>query len=375
MIRHRMKIWHRMNAADLLLGLGVLTLVYSSTGVGRAEGQTGPGGPPVTRCPADAPTIGSTFFEVRRVDLHDLDTARLVAPSVIDISPSGGYILIGDREDYDVKLFDRDGRLLNVISARGEQPGQVFFLDGAAFRSDSSIVVVDGGRMQLMEFGLDGDLIAETYLPVRPITSVQVVGETVLVGGRSPPTLTDPRVRGVHALDSAGNIAQSLGPQPLASVGAVPRYLVATVPFVARSDPDSIVVAWRLTNRLEAIDLRSGEARTFPIGGGLGYVDPDTLLDRLAPEERADVLNLSSPIVGLFVVADHIVVAYFSPATGSDSLRYLIYERSGTFVELVDDPPLVLGTHADSLLAIGRPSSLDDDTRYAIRIFSACVTN
>ena len=368
-------IVHRINVAGLLFGLGVLTSVYASMSNDGTEDQVGLDRHPATACPAEAATIGATFFEARRVDLHDLDTARLVSPSLIDVSPSGAYILVGDREDYDVKLFSRDGQLLSTISTRGEQPGQVYVLDGAAFRNDGSILVVDGGRMQLMEFGLDGDLITETYLPVRPITSVQMVGETVLVGGRSPPTLTDPRVRGVHALDSGGNIVQSFGSQPRASVGAVPRYLAASVPFVAAVEPDSIVVAWRLTNRFEAIDLRSGETRTLPIRGGLGYVDPDTLLGRLNSNEQADVLNLSSPIVGLFVVEDYIIVAYFSPATGSDSLRYLIYDRSGAFVEFVEDPPLVLGVHADSLLAIGRPLSPDDDTRYTIRIFAACATN
>ncbi len=361
---------------ELLSGVAFVTLALALGSTRSADGHTDPGGETKARCRGETPTIGTTFFEVRRVDLQDLDTAKLVTPSVIDISPSGNHILIGDRDDYDVKLFDRGGRLLSVIATRGEQPGQVFILDGAAFRNDSVIVIADAGRMQLMEFDLEGGLITETNLPARPITSVQVWGQSVLVGGRSPPTLTDPRVRGVHVLDSLGNISRSLGSQPLASVGGVPRYLAATAPFfhVTHGGRDSIAVAWRLTNNVEVFDLVSGGSRTFPIGGGPGYVDPDTLLHRLGPEGQSDVLNRSSPIVGLFTAANYIIVAYFSPATGSNDLRYLVYDRSGALVEFVNDPPLVLGAHADSLLAIGRPSSPGENRRYAVRIFAPCVT-
>lgn len=361
---------------EFLSGAAVAVFILALASTRGADGQTELGGEAKAGCRGGISTIGTSFFEARRVDLRDLDTARLVTPSVIDISPSGNHILVGDRDDYNVKLFDREGRLLSVIATRGEQPGQVFLLDGAAFRTDSTVVVTDAGRMQLMEFDLKGRLVAETHLPVRPITSVQMLDQSVLVGGRSPPTLADPRVKGVHVLDSAGNIFRSLGSQPLSSVGGVPRYLAATVPFfhVTRGGRDSIAVAWRLTNRVEVLDIDSGESRTFRIGGGLGYVDPDTLLHRLGPEEQSDVLNRSSPIVGLFTAAGYIIVAYFSPATGSENLRYLVYDRSGALVEFIDDPPLVLGVRADSLLAIGRPSSPNENRRYAVRIFSPCVT-
>ena len=360
---------------ELLSGAAVVVLALALASTRGADGHTEPAGETTARCRADVPAIGTTFFEARRVDLQDLDTARLVTPSVIDISPSGNHILVGDRDDYDVKLFDRQGGLLSVIATRGEQPGQVFSLDGAAFRNDSMVMIADAGRMQLMEFDLQGKLVAETHLPVRPITSVQVLDQSVLVGGRSPLTLADPRVKGVHVLDSEGRISQSLGSQPLASVGGVSRYLAATAPFfhVTSGGRDSIAVAWRLTNNVEVFDLVSGGSRTFRIGGGPGYVDPDTLLHRLGPEGQSDVLNRSSPIVGLFTAAGYIIVAYFSPATGSDNLRYLVYDRSGALVEFIDDPPLVLGVHADSLLAIGR-SSESENGRYAVRVFTPCVT-
>ncbi len=213
---------------ELLSSAAVVVLAFAVASTRGAGGHTELVGETTARCRADVPAIGTTFFEARRVDLQDLDTARLVTPSVIDISPSGNHILIGDRDDYDVKLFDRGGRLISVIATRGEQPGQVFILDGAAFRNDSIVMIADAGRMQLMEFDLQGKLVAETHLPVRPITSVQVLDQSVLVGGRSPTTLADPRVKGVHVLDSEGSISQSLGSQPLASVGGVSRYLAAT---------------------------------------------------------------------------------------------------------------------------------------------------
>ena len=90
---------------ELLSGAAVVVWALALASTRGAGGQTEPGGETTARCRADVPAIGTTFFEARRVDLQDLDTARLVTPSVIDISPSGNHILIGDRDDYDVKLW------------------------------------------------------------------------------------------------------------------------------------------------------------------------------------------------------------------------------------------------------------------------------
>ena len=327
---------------------------------------------PLNTCPAGSETLGRTFFEAGSVDLQDRDTARLVAPKVVDISPSGDHILVGDWEEYDVKIFDRRGILRSVIGARGQTAGSVYLMDGAAFRNDSSIYIADSGRMQLMEFNLTGTLVKETELSLRPITSVQVVDTTALIVGRSWPILDREDVRGVHLVDGNGNFRARIGRQPLASVAAVPGALAATAPFAALIGDDSVVVAWRLTNQVATIDLTTGGSRHFPIGGAPGYVDPDTVLRRLDAAEQVDILNRTSPLVDVFSVGRLILVGYFSPATDNKKLRYLIYRQSGEFVELIEDAPLVRGTYRDSLLVIGRSESTGNAGGYSLRMFALC---
>ena len=324
-------------------------------------------------CPVGSETLGGTFVEVSSVDLHDRDTARLVAPRVVDISPSGSHILVGDWEEYNVKVFDRRGILQSVIGTRGQRPGSVHLLDGAAFRNDSSIYIADSGRLKLMEFDLTGTLIRETDVPFRPITSVQVMDTTVLIAGRSWPIVDGEDVWGVHLVGGSGNAGAGFGRQPLISVAAVPGALAATAPFATFMGRDSVVVAWRLTNQVTTIDLTTGASRHFPIGRALGYVDPDTVLQELQEAEQIDILNRTSPVVDVFTAGRMILLGYFSPATDSNELRYLIYRQSGEFVELVEDAPLVRGTYRDSLLVIGRSESAEESGGYTLRMFASCA--
>ena len=327
-----------------------------------------------SNCPTGSQTLGTTFYEARVVDLQDLDTARVVSPNVVDISPSGDHILVGDFAEYDVKIFDKSGALRSVIGVRGESPGNVYSLDGAAFRNDSSIYIADAGRMHLMEFDLTGALVRETPLPLRPITSVQVVDTTVLIAGRSWPIRDQNDVWGIHLMDDSGNLRARFGRQPLTSVASVPGALAATAPYAALMGSDSVVVAWRLTNQIAIIDLVTNTSRHFAIDGAVGYVDPDTVLRELEGEDQLYILNRASPVVELRSVGPLILLGYFSPAIGSDKLRYVLYQQSGEFVEWIDGAPLVRGVYGDSLLVIGRGETGGESDGYSLRLFALCTS-
>ena len=355
-----------------LTGVGVIVTSLVPSGVVPAAASHVVGDRSRSDCPSGSETLGTTFFEASVVDLQDVDTARLVAPRVVDVSPSGDRILVGDWDEYDVKIFDRSGVLRSVVGVRGQSPGRVYSLDGAAFRNDSTIYIADAGRMQIMEFDLGGTFLGEAALPLRPITSVQVMDTTVLVAGRSWPISDREDIWGVHLIDSDGTRRARFGRQPLTSVAAAPGALAATAPFAAFAGRDSVVVAWRLTNEVSTIDLATGASRRFAIGDAVGYVDPDTVLGKLEEAEQIDILNRTSPVVDLFSVGPFILLGYFSPATDSSTLRYLIYRREGEFVELIDGAPLVRGTYRDSLLIIGKRESGGRSSGYSLRMFALC---
>lgn len=368
----RRLIKHRTPLLSSALGLSLLSLFSQELVPQTTSSFPEPGSSSTPACPVEARTLGSTFFEASTIDLHDSDTARIVDPLVVDVSPSGDRILIGDRAEYDIKLFDRSGVLRSVIGVRGDDRGKIYSLDGAAFRGDSSIVVADAGRLQLLEFALNGTFIAETYLPVRPITSIQVVDTTTFVAGRSWPIVDANEVRGVHLVAPDGQIHARFASQPLRSVARIPRALHATAPLATRTAGDSVLVAWRLTNQASVLDLVSGTGRVFPIGHGIGFIDPDELLASIEPDQHDNVLHLSSPLVGLFSANDFVIVSYFSPGTDDNTLRHLIYRRSGEFVESASGPPLILGSYRDSLLAIGPSRVGSAGGGFSLGIFAPC---
>jgi DNA-binding beta-propeller fold protein YncE len=87
---------------------------------------------------------------------HDI----LERPTGIARDPQRGRVYVADTQAHDIKVFDDDGKLLNVIGQRGEDDGEFNFPTYLTF-ADDKLYVTDTMNSRIQILDADGNFIAK----------------------------------------------------------------------------------------------------------------------------------------------------------------------------------------------------------------------
>ncbi|KNZ69352.1 NHL repeat containing protein [Thermincola ferriacetica] len=93
-----------------------------------------------------------SFFPQRKVDIK--------SPTAIAIDKSDN-VLVFDRGDHFIKVFDRTGKLLFKFGGPGSSPGQLKFAMGIAVLPNGNICVSDSGNRRIQFFDKQGKFLAQ----------------------------------------------------------------------------------------------------------------------------------------------------------------------------------------------------------------------
>jgi DNA-binding beta-propeller fold protein YncE len=144
--------------------------------VGSAAAQDGGHRPQAPPAGAEPPRMGAF---VSQID-------GLAGPCGVAIGPDGA-IYVADADSHSIRVFDRQGKALRTIGARGTRAGQFCWPSGVAFGPDGLLYVADSGnhRIQILSpagehklsFSARGALPGQVCFPL----GVAVRGELVFV--------------------------------------------------------------------------------------------------------------------------------------------------------------------------------------------------
>jgi DNA-binding beta-propeller fold protein YncE len=165
----RLEVWNRaMEQRNFVTPIGIAPGPNGQILVADAElGR-------VFRLDRDGTPLGSIGSEI------------LVRPTGLARDARRGHIYVSDTHAHDVKVFDDDGRLVDVIGQRGEEEGELNFPTHLAFAGDK-LYVTDGMNARVQIFDVQGK------------TTIASVGRRGLYVGNMT------RPKGV-TVDSQGNI-------------------------------------------------------------------------------------------------------------------------------------------------------------------------
>jgi len=289
--------------------------------------------------------------------LRPVRVARLVAPdtapiaSVASVAVSRhGQIAVLDARDYNVKLFRSDGTFRRALGRRGQGPGEFSSPSSLALVGDTLLVIVDMGRLRLVQYDTAGTLREELSLLPRPYGTILVRDDGIMVGGMNSmqggaPSLIqempimpprDPRAVGLLPESYAGYSVMLSSPVYVAPAGS----------------PDRVYVTWSLSNEILLMRVDGTVVQSIGLPNHKNFVDP-RVVARTAPREA--VFGLTSPIVSLFASAGRSYVSYMQTAkagSASRPQRYHILDEDGTVVGTEVRGPMLAATIGDTVVTI-----------------------
>lgn len=288
----------------------------------------------------------------RAVKLADSDSAPIASLTALAVS-SRGFVALLDAQDYNIKLFNSEGRLHRVIGRRGGGPGEFVRPSAITMIGDSLIVVADDGRGRLIEFDTAGGVRAEHPLQARAFGSLLHAGGALFVGA----------ISGLRGGQESPRLALRL-PLPLPSEAgglvALPDsysqnpYSLSSQVYVARApEGPGVLVTWRFSNEILHVLPDGHVARSAGLPNHETFVD-SRVVARTVPREA--ILAATSPILGIFSSAGRIYVSYLPPARpGSKSrpLRYHVLDKSFRSIGSDVSGPGILAVVGDSVIAVG----------------------
>lgn len=127
-----------------------------------------------------APKWGANVRLVQEVAIGQLDgppeyAFGQVASAVME--PGGGFYLY-DRNDRQIRRYDRAGRFGNVIGKRGGGPGEYEQMQAMAVTRDGRLIVHDNGNARITYFNPDGSVARLFRLSRQPFTVDEFIVDT-----------------------------------------------------------------------------------------------------------------------------------------------------------------------------------------------------
>lgn len=301
--------------------------------------------------------FADAFALVDTIALEEPDSAVVARLSGIDVGPNGD-IAIADASEANVKVYERDGRLLRVLGRKGGGPGEFSEPRYPRFRRDGSLLVAEGdGRVSV--FASSGDFVRSYRLD----RTVFISSFDVLPGGDLLTASVGKPGGTLFRYDSLGHAVQAYLPFATLPIDEQPTEpLWQTVAqYRAAARAETAFVFLTISDSVWRVDLRSGKTSASQIRFP-GYARP-TLpemgayrrsADRFAWIKRAHVVM--SPVVssnGLGVSFVQGILNYGDPTV------FVFQKPDGTWISIADAPPII-HMSAGEILTIHRPN--DDRT-------------
>lgn len=128
--------------------------------------------------------FADAFAPLEPLEFRTTDPSPVLSVRALSVSPSG-HLLLTDSRSFDLKVADRQGRIIQVIGGQGEGPGEFTALMDAVFLSDDRILALDAGRVLVTLFDATGEVLSTFPLEdqLDPRTVVAVDESSFLIGG------------------------------------------------------------------------------------------------------------------------------------------------------------------------------------------------
>ncbi len=350
--------------------VGVAVLLVAAPGIA----QTTPSGTSLAACqgPATAETLSDMLTSVRTIELDEPDDSPIVQVTGLSASRSG-WVLIADRREHNVKIFDRDGRSLGMVGRRGSGPGEFRQVKGATWLQDSLIATVDDGLKRVQVFSVQGELVSSFNVDVGPVGGIAAGTEGLVIAGLGPVSqLSGDALRLIQLVDPLSGTQRSVVPFPQVA-GALSAIFGAPPLISTVGGPTRFVVTWRFADEVLLIDEGGTVLRR-------GELADDTGLFRSAVEAIqsgvawADLVREASPIVTLAATSTAVVVGYVS-SDESRRGRFFLLDTDLNVIRSDLKGPFIKSASGDSLVSVrSEISDTDETVRYFISWHTWCDT-
>ncbi len=173
-----------------------------------------------SRSPYDATTVKTCLpFDSAFVTQHTLNlisNESAVLASIADVAlSSAGHILIADRIDANVKIYDDAGNWVRTLGRLGDGPGE-FRRPIAVAATGDSVFVLDARHARLSLFLMTGQFLESIAIRVIRPSGLGIAGDSLLLiagHGRVDEVNALVILPTLHTLDFAGNIRRSHSPE------------------------------------------------------------------------------------------------------------------------------------------------------------------
>ena len=136
--------------------------------------------------PADMAVRGfaEAFTPLEPLVFGTNDPSPVLSVRALSVAPSG-RLLLTDSRSSDLKVADREGRIIRVIGGEGEGPGEFTALMDAVFLSNDRILALDAGRVLATLFDATGEVLGTVPLEdqLDPRVVVAIDDSAFLIGG------------------------------------------------------------------------------------------------------------------------------------------------------------------------------------------------
>lgn len=328
---------------------------------------------------ADSLAWNRIFAEQRTVQLETPPEHPVIRIADLDVGEHG-KIFVLDEADYDLKAFAPDGSFLGVFGERGSEAGRFIHPVSVAVTGDSTIGVVDDGRMRLIVYSVSGTLLRETPLPIRPVGKVIWLANGFAVGGLGPvvPSRPLPDTRSVHLLAANGSIKTSVVDMPdfFRERPAVARNRVPLIaPALHPGHTGEILTTWRVADHLYRVDTDGTVTDTVGLPETEHFRGPRIALKNVPSRAHSRILTLGSPIIRLISAKEVVLVGYFAAFQDNGRIRYHIFDGDLAHIASDVSGPSVF-TGRDSLVvaarAVPRSGAGEMPTKIEIVTYRVC---
>lgn len=152
-----------MNTPRHRTAAALLALAASACGAAGDAGDT-PGD--ANRPPEDAAAQRWSLVEELRIGSADDPETSLTHVSGLAIGPQG-HIYVAQRQDEQIRVYDRDGRFVRASGGKGNGPGEFTHLFATGLLADT-VYAVNAQPARLSFFTLEGEHIETTLLAAPP---------------------------------------------------------------------------------------------------------------------------------------------------------------------------------------------------------------
>jgi hypothetical protein len=290
------------------------------------------------------PSLGRE--EAEELVLEEGDSALVVTPLLSPSNPTD-RLIVADTRERQVRVYGREGNLLQVVGRAGQGPGEFRAPTAVTSLADGRIVVADlGGGLSI--FDPDGRFLGATAPTGIPVFELhELVDSALLLVGRRPGFS---REELLHIVDPASfEVRASFFPTP----GSDQSLVVATMAGWASASlrQDSIAAVFSLSDTVFVFDSAGHLMETIPVPSRLLRRYSDAAVGAPQREERRAWLESFDAIHQLHWLEDGSFLLHVSRRVNrEDTWGWILMTRAGRLAGERMDQPRIIGLHQGDAL-------------------------